>query len=81
MQVQLPATLKRYEHLIDDFEDDRGNQNGYWVYLKYGWRTIDDVVHQIHEMTLRECALQLQCVTECDCRECKFRYNDGENDI
>jgi hypothetical protein len=69
--MQVPATLKKFAHMIDEVEDDRGNQNGWWVHLKNGWINTFSETHMIHEDTLAECAVQLaQDVEPCVCRDC-----------
>lgn len=64
---RLPKTLRKWAHLIEDVEDDRGSQNGWWVYLKNGFINPPSETHQIHETTLAECARQLAEVAPCAC--------------
>jgi hypothetical protein len=68
---KLPATLRRYAHRITDFEDDRRNQNGYWVHLAAGWWSPLDETHIIHENTLTDCLRRLSWATPCKCADCK----------
>lgn len=68
---KLPKTLRQYAALIVDFSDERQVQNGYWVYLVYGYINERSETHQIHEDTLAECANQLRhWVKPCACAEC-----------
>lgn len=51
-----PKTLKELrEHpLVDEIVDERSEDNGYWVYLKPGWRSPSTDTGSIHEMTVKE---------------------------
>ncbi len=71
--MNLPKTLKRYAAKIVDVEDDRGNQNGWWVHLADGWKNSNDpvgVCHIIHEDTLAECVQELRFALPCSCADC-----------
>jgi hypothetical protein len=71
--MKLPKTLQRYAAKIVDVEDDRGNQNGWWVHLADGWRNSNDPIgisHIIHEDTLAVCAQELRDAIPCDCTDC-----------
>jgi hypothetical protein len=68
--IKTPASLKRFDHLIDEVEDDRGDENGYWIYLKYGWINPLHEIHMVHEDTLKRCAEVLAEVVKCECAEC-----------
>lgn len=72
--VFIPKSLRPFSALIEDVDDERKIQNGYWVYLVYGWKSGSDplgVEHQIHENTIGECARALKDVMRCDCEDCK----------
>jgi hypothetical protein len=70
--TQIPATLKRYAHRIDEVEDDRGNQNGWWVYLVPGLcRLGSPQEHIVHEDTLAICAQEVRDAEPCDCDDCR----------
>lgn len=47
--TELPKCLRKYADRIADVSDDRGNDDGYWVYLASGWRDPDGETHCIHE--------------------------------
>lgn len=66
--VTIPATLRRFATYIDDISDERGDGDGYWVYLVPGW--ICDEVHCVHEDTIRECAKAMRCIERCTAPNC-----------
>ena len=73
--MKLPKNLEKY---VDEIIDERGEDNGYWVYLKYGFKVDYSASdHIIHEDTVKECIDYLRSVEPCDCRECT-RYLKGE---
>jgi SPX domain protein involved in polyphosphate accumulation len=51
-------SLKKYESIIDEISDERGNGDGIWVYLKHEWADFNfDPYHptrQIHEWSVRD---------------------------
>lgn len=51
-------SFKKYEHLIDEISDERGNGDGIWVYLKKPFADFNfdpwSPTRQIHEQTVRE---------------------------
>jgi hypothetical protein len=68
-----PKSFQKYADKIDEVEDDRQQQNGWWVYLKHGWKSDSDplgCVHQIHEDTVAECVACLKSVLPCECDDC-----------
>lgn len=65
----MSKALKKHK-LVEEVEDDRANDNGWWAYLKPGWRSLEQT-HQVHEDTVRECLEQLRYCEPCDCDECK----------
>lgn len=67
---KLPATLRPLAKRITDFEDDRINQNGYWVHLSAGWFSDYNETHIIHEDTLAFCASLVRDARPCSCDEC-----------
>lgn len=59
----LPKSLRPWASIIEDFEDDRGNENGYWVHLRDGWVCDESAApHTIHEDTIRLCVRCLRHV-------------------
>jgi hypothetical protein len=66
---RLPATLNPVADRVQGTVDERGVNNGWWVYLMPGW--IHDGTHQIHEDTLAGCLRCFDMVQPCDCDECK----------
>ncbi len=71
MRSPLPKTLQPLADRIDEVEDDRANQNGWWVYLKLGWQDrYNPTCHQIHEDTLKECASIVRDAIPCNCADC-----------
>lgn len=68
--LNLPKTLEKFRHLIDDVSDERGMGQGYWVYLKAGLINPWTETHCVHEDTIKECAEQLKIVKPCQCADC-----------
>ncbi len=69
--LSIPASLRRFSSLIESVEDDRKNQNGWWVYLKNGYICTSSETHQIHEDTLSVCASILTSeIAPCQCSDC-----------
>ena len=72
--LNLPTTLVallrqvQYQDKIDTAEHD---EDGYWVYLNYGYCTGDDGTHIIHENTIGKVRKQLQRVKPCSCSLCQ----------
>jgi hypothetical protein len=69
-ELRIPVTLRRFASKIEDIEDARAVDNGWWVYLKPGWIWQGET-HQIHEDTLKDCAEAFDFVERCGCEECK----------
>lgn len=73
--MSLPKTLQELlaiDARIDEILDERGDDNGYWIYFKPGWINEMTETHCIHEDTVRECLRQLRnYVKPCTCRECR----------
>jgi hypothetical protein len=62
----------RAHRLVEQVEDDRHNDNGYWCYLKPGFVCELTDTHCVHEDTVSECLRVLRdMVVPCDCPECK----------
>jgi hypothetical protein len=73
MPNQLPKTLQRFAGKIEDISDVRVARDGFWIYLKRGWKDGSDPLgacHQVHENTITECASCMRGVLPCDCNEC-----------
>jgi hypothetical protein len=72
--MMIPKTLRKYAHMIESIDDERGIQNGYWVNLRPGYETGNDKfspTHQIHEDTIKTCADALYDCVPCNCADCK----------
>ena len=69
--MTLPKALHRFAHMIDDFEDQRGLQNGYWVHLKAGFFNAPSETHIIHKDTIKDCVSLLREVEVCSCPDCR----------
>jgi len=58
MSRPLPKALQqlqdKYPDIIEEIEDDRDHDNGYWVYLTDGWFSPDMESRTIHEDTVKE---------------------------
>lgn len=78
----IPKTLQKLQDKhpdkIDEIEDDRGNDNGYWIHLKdhcadhigMGHKA-DGCRHSIHKFTAAECASAFRDIKKCYCENCK----------
>jgi hypothetical protein len=55
----------------DLIQEEYRDADGYWIYLKRGYRMVDDPVHGIVENTKREAYRKLSMVVPCDCQDCK----------
>jgi hypothetical protein len=69
--MTLPKSLHRFAEKIEDFENQRAIQNGYWVHLRTGFINPTSETHIIHETTLAECIVQLREVEPCSCADCQ----------
>ena len=71
---KLPKTLRKYADFIADYSDERGSDNGIWVYYVLGYKSYTDAIgclHQEHEDTVSEVADHGRNRLKCDCDECK----------
>lgn len=59
---------KKYEERVELFEHD---EDGWWIYLNYGWCWDCKGLHIIHEDTQKEALRCLRQTKLCDCEECK----------
>jgi hypothetical protein len=58
-KVKIPA---KYADRIEEIEDDREEDNGWWIYLKDGWVCeTSSSCHTIHEDTITQC---LKCLRQ-----------------
>ncbi|HYG24475.1 MAG TPA: hypothetical protein VEH04_16980 [Verrucomicrobiae bacterium] len=63
---------ERHADKVLEVGNEKSSGDGYWVILKSGWRTCDDVVHAVHEDTAMGAARMLRAVVRCECRDCKL---------
>jgi hypothetical protein len=70
--MHLPKCLERYRSKIEEISDERGMDQGYWVYLIPGWQnSFDPSCHIIHEDNPTQCSKVLRYIEPCDCNDCK----------
>lgn len=72
--MSLPKTLQRYAARIAEYSDERGSDNGIWLYYRAGWKSASDPMgcqHQDHEDTVQELAVCARDAVRCDCDDCK----------
>ena len=75
--TDLPKCLQKYADKIAEVSDERTPHDrhdrvgdGYWVYLKEGWREPDGETHAIHEDNPRDCARLMKWVVPCTDPKC-----------
>lgn len=71
----IPASLRRWAHLIEEVEDYRSqgpDGDGYWVHLKPGWINKLHEIHSVHEDNIGQCAdvFKMGVIEPCECEEC-----------
>jgi hypothetical protein len=59
---------KKYEERVSEMYQD---SDGFWIYLKRGWRQGDNVCHTLHEDTQTRLLQELRKTKRCDCDYCK----------
>lgn len=64
----------KYSNRVLDTQDLTGEDDGYWIYLQYGWQLSD--CHAIHEDTKKEAYARLFECVPCDCEDCR-RHKEG----
>ena len=72
---KLPKRFQKFRKYLVDYMDERGDDNGYWLYLVAGWINPNTCTHMVHENTQRECAEQLESIERCTCEECMEYLN------
>ena len=54
---------------IDSYWIEDNDGRDYWIKLKSGWITCDEV-HTIHEYTVKACVDKFKTLRKCVCEEC-----------
>lgn len=77
--MSLPKTLAKLlaDPRVDEILDERGDGNGYWIYMAHGWINTFSETHCIHEMTVKDCLDQMKCLIPCDCESCEASKPGG----
>lgn len=60
---------------VDEVSDERHLGDGFWVYLKVGFKSADDpcgALHTIHESSPTQCLSQVRRALKCDCEDCRM---------
>jgi len=70
MERSLPKTLRRAVDHSGLFTECYKDSDGYWLQLKSGFIGPYGT-HCIHEITVKECLLQIRNVVSCSCKECR----------
>jgi hypothetical protein len=52
-------------------ESEEKDDDGYWIYLRPGWKLAGEETHAIVEETRKEARAKLSDVVKCNCPECK----------
>jgi hypothetical protein len=66
----LQALLAKHPDKIGSVSDE-GREDGYWLFLKPGWRW--DECHSVHEWNMRDLRAAFRDVQPCDCGDCRAR--------
>ena len=76
MENKTPKTLTnlvmKHPNKVDYIGDERGSNNGYWIYLKPGWTADVGGAHHVHEFSVKECMSYFRGVVPCDCEQCEY---------
>jgi len=65
---------KKYEERVELLEHD---EDGWWIYLNYGWCWDCKGLHIIHEDTQKEALRCLKNTNRCNCDECTKHIFDA----
>jgi hypothetical protein len=79
MKKTLAALLTKHPDKVDSISDESFCGDGYWVYLKAGWRCGE--VHCVHEWNMADLKSAFRSVEPCDCADCRahkpFQASEG----
>jgi hypothetical protein len=68
--MKLPKPLQPFADRIAEVSDERDAGDGYWVYLKVGWRDEEGETHCVHEDTPTACARRMPGLIRCTVPGC-----------
>jgi len=66
----LVAFAQRHQDKIREVGDERGTEDGYWIYLKAGFCWDDQGLHSLHENTVSDIIRAFGSVMPCRCKDC-----------
>lgn len=67
-----PKTLKALlnDPRVTDWSDERGSEDGIWIYLVAGYDNGDPETHAVHEDTVAEVLEAFRRIRPCSCEDC-----------
>ena len=67
------TTLERIakDARVEEVGDETSSGDGYWVYLKPGYRDGLSECHAVHEWTIKSLIGAFRFVEPCNCADCK----------
>lgn len=68
--TELPKCLRKFADKIESVSDERGSDDGFWVYLIERWRDDEGETHCIHEDNPKECATLMPHIQRCTDPNC-----------
>jgi hypothetical protein len=66
----LKRLLEAHPDKISEIGDESGSGDGYWVYLRNGWRCGQSETHAVHEWNMKDLLGAFRSVEPCDCADC-----------
>lgn len=67
-------TLERIKldpRVRDAWSEGGSNEDGYWISLKPGWRSVTTETHSVHEWTMKDLLRDFRDIVPCSCEECR----------
>ncbi len=55
---------------VREVSDETNTGDGYWLILRPGWRTHDEVVHAVHEWNVKDLKAAFRLIKPCTCLDC-----------
>ena len=62
--------IKRDHRVKDAWSEGGPEEDGYWISLNPGWRSITTETHSVHEWTIKDLLRDFRDIEPCSCEEC-----------